>query len=167
MTENHFLYLDAVKCIEAIRQPIGDGYITHHLENNQTGAGTKVFRHLMESNPGLDVTAKAGQKFLDFRRILDPVLNVDSQYDVLTILHCVSPFVHGIETSVDSVAPEEGFKSCGGKRLCKAAVFFLSYTTGWGKVLALDSSGSECTLDRFEETILTGGTCDEDNHSRT
>jgi hypothetical protein len=50
---------------------------------------------------------------------------VDSQYDVLTILHCVSPFVHRIETSVDSVAPEEGFKSCGGKTSVQSHCFFL------------------------------------------
>jgi hypothetical protein len=96
MTEYHLLHLDAIKSIEAISQFRAVGTITDHFQDNQTGTGTKIIRHFMKPNPGFDAATVTSQKLLDFRCILDPVLNVNPQNDMFSILHHLSPFTYEI-----------------------------------------------------------------------
>jgi hypothetical protein len=46
----------------------------------------------MKTDPGLDVAAVTGQYFLDFRRVFDPVLNMDAYNDMCAVFHRLSPF---------------------------------------------------------------------------
>jgi hypothetical protein len=82
MTEHHLLHLDAVESIETLRKFIVFGRIAHHFEDNYSGAGTVVARHLMKPDPGFDFAPVTGKDFLDFRNVLNPVPNVKSQNDV-------------------------------------------------------------------------------------
>jgi hypothetical protein len=92
MPKNHLLHLDAIKGIEPGGKLIIDGRLPYHFQDNQAGTGTKAFGHFMEANPGLDVAPVTGEYFLNFRGIFNPVLNVNPQYYMFTILHHVSPF---------------------------------------------------------------------------
>jgi hypothetical protein len=96
MAEDHLLYFNAVKGVESVRKLFVFSGITYHFQDNYPGTGTKVFRNFMETNPCLDVAPVPGQNFLDFRRVLDPVLNVNPYYDMFAIFHHNTPFANSI-----------------------------------------------------------------------
>jgi hypothetical protein len=98
MAEDHLLHLDPLKCVQAIRELLVFRFLAHHFQDYHTRTGTIVVRHFVKPDPGLDVAPETGQYFLDFRRVLDPVLNMNSQDNMLVILHRDSPFTETVLT---------------------------------------------------------------------